>query len=210
MRDRRSLSATQVVRCAAALVLLFTSHATAQAQAERPPGNPDLKREQREREHREAMLRTVETAPALTRLDEKRIEAAVSKIKDDFRQIQVIRNELVRSILAEKPLDFKIVSSRVEEINKRADRLKTYLMPPIPEGSQKKPVSQVEFKNEEMKGVLVRLCNLIDSFVENPVLKTPGRVDVEQSTKAGGDLLSIIELSSNLKRNAERLKKTTR
>jgi len=207
MRDRRLLSVTQTVRCAGVFVLLFASLAAAQ---ERPAGPPDLKRQQREMEHHEAMLRTTETGAAIVKLDERRIEAAVNKIKEDFRQIQVIRNEFARSVMAERPLDYKLVSGKAAEINKRAERLKIYLMPPIPEGSRKKQESQVEFKNEEMKEVLVRLCNLIDSFVENPVLKTPGRVDVEQSTKAGGDLLSIIELSSNIKRNAERLNKTAR
>jgi len=54
----------------------------------------------------------------------------------------------------------------------------------------------------------VRLCLLIDSFVDNPVLYTPGRVDVEQSTKAGSDLLALVELSSNIRRSAEKLGKT--
>jgi hypothetical protein len=180
------------------------------AQQERPSGPPDLKREQREREHREAMLRTAETRVAVAKLDEKRIEAAVDQIKDDFRRIQIIRNEIVRNLLADRPLDFKFLSNRAGEVNKRADRLKTYLMQPVPEDEGKKQKSQIEFNNEQMKEVLVQLCHLIDSFVENPVLKTPGRVDVEQSTRAGGDLLSIIELSGSIKRSAEKLNKRPR
>ncbi len=58
-----------------------------------------------------------------------------------------------------------------------------------------------------MKGALVKLCNLIFRFTENPILKKPGTTDVQQSARASADLLSIIELSDNVKKSAERLKK---
>ena len=179
--------------------------ATLAQQSERPAGPPDLKRDQRDREHREAMLRTSETGATIARLDEKRIEAAVSLIKDDFRQLQIVRNEIARYILAEKPLDFRFISNKAGEVNKRTERLRKYLMPPIPEDASRR--RKIEFDDQEMKDVLVQLCRLIDSFVENPILKTPGRVDVEQSTKAGLDLLNLVELSGNIKRSAEQLGK---
>jgi hypothetical protein len=181
--------------------------ATLALQARRPPGETDLKRQQREREHREAMLRTMEAKAAIDKLDQKQIEAAIKQVNEDFKQIQIVRNEMVRNLLANRPLDYRLISEEAGEINKRADRLKTYLMPPAPEGQDQKPKSQIEYAGGEMKDALIRLCNLIATFIDNPVLQTPSRVDVEQSTKAGGDLLSIIELSDDIKRSAEKLKK---
>jgi hypothetical protein len=180
------------------------------AQARRPPGETDLKRQQREREHREAMLRTAETTAAVDKMDQKKIEAALKQVQEDFRQIQIVRNEMVRNLLANRPLDYKLISEETGEINKRADRLKTFLMPPVEKDQDEQPKSQIEFNDGEMKDALIRLCNMIAIFIDNPILQTPARVDVEQSTKAAGELLSIIELSDNIKRSAERLKKTAR
>jgi hypothetical protein len=119
---------------------------------------------------------------------------------------------MARNVLADKPFDYKRVSGEAEEVNKRAERLRTFLMPPAAEDKEreKDQKNHVEFDNEAMKGALVKLCNLIDSFVENPILKTPGVANVEQSAKAGRDLLGIIELSGNIKRSAERLNKASR
>src|SRR5687767_4286890 len=104
MWNRRSLLATQASCCiAAAMFSVSGLVATALAQRERPAGPPDLKRAQRDREQREAMLRTAETGAAVVKLDEKRIAAAVDQLKDDFRQVQIIRNEIVRTLLANRP-----------------------------------------------------------------------------------------------------------
>jgi hypothetical protein len=115
---------------------------------------------------------------------------------------------MVRDLLANKPLDYKLISDKAAEINKRADRLKSYLMPPAPGETEKNQKDHVEFNNEQMKGALVQLCNRIAIFIDNPILKTPGVNDVEQSAKAGGDLVSIIHLSGNIKRSAERLNRS--
>jgi hypothetical protein len=178
-------------------------------QTPQPPGDRNAKREDRQRELREKTLRSLEMGPALEKRDQQRIEAAIKQVKEDFKQLQIIRNEIVHDLLASKPLDYKLISDETAEINKRADRLKVFLMPPDAEDKEKHPKDQVEFNNDEMKGALVRLCNRIANFIENPVLKSPGTVDVEQSTKAGGDLLIIIELSGNIKRSAERLSKAS-
>ena len=198
--------ATCGVCCMAAAIALLV--ATADKALAQRPDNPDLKREQRQREVREANLRNnPEAKAAVDSIDQKRIAAAIKQVKDDFKQIQIVRNELVRNLLADKPLDYKLIAGETGEIHKRADRLKTYLMPPVANENKDRQKSQVEFSNDEMKDALVRLCNLIAGFIDNPVLKTPDKVDVEQSAKAGGDLLSIIELSGNIKRSADRLNK---
>jgi hypothetical protein len=204
---RNHSTAQAVCYMAAAIALLAAASDTAMAQR---PENPDLKREQRNREVREANLRNTEAKVEIERIDQKRVAAAIKQVKDDFKQIQVVRNEMVRNLLADKPLDYKLIAGETEEIHKRADRLKTFLMPPVPNRDKEQPRSQIEFDDREMKDALVRLCNLIAGFIDNPVLNTPDKIDVEQSTKAGGDLLSIIELSGNIKRSAERLNKQTK
>jgi hypothetical protein len=208
MRNRRPLLVTRLICCLAATISLLAVRPSAAAQQPGPPPGPiDPKGAQRQREVRETILRKVDAGVEVEKRDQKRIEAAVEQVRQDFKQIQVIRNEMVRDLLANKPLDYKSISDKTGEIYKRADRLKMYLMPPAPNDKEKNQNSPVEFNNEEMKGALVRLCNRIAIFIENPVLKTPGINDVEQSKKAGGDLMSIIQLSGNIKRSADRLNK---
>lgn len=205
MRDHPAIRAACYVAAAITLLAAAADRAVAQR-----PDNPDLKREQRNREVREANLRNAETKANLERIDQKRVAAAIQQVKEDFKQIQIVRNEMVRNLLANKPLDYNLIADRTGEIHKRADRLKTYLMPPVPDKDIEQHKSQIEFNNDEVKDALVRLCNLIAGFIDNPVLKTPDKVDVEQSAKAGSDLLMIIELSGNIKRSAERLGKQTK
>jgi hypothetical protein len=198
--------------CLAAAIsaLIVTANAVQALQTPRPPGDRDARREDRQRELREKRLQTLDMRQVLQQRDQARIDAAIKQIKDDFKQIQIIRNEMVHNLVANKSLDYKLILNEAAEINKRADRLKTFLMPPDAEANDKDTKDHVEFTNDEMKGALVQLCNRIANFIENPVLKSPGTVDVEQSTRAGGDLLVIIELSGNIKRSAEKLNKTSK
>ena len=174
-----------------------------------PPAIKDPKEESRQRQDREATLRSAELGAAVGKVDQKRIDAAVDQMKQDFRRIQIVRNDMVRNILANKPFDYQLISDEVAEINKRTDRLQTSLFKTAatsaPGGKPKAEKEQVEFTPGELKDALVKLCNLIDRFVESPVLKNLGTTDVQQASKAGDDLLKIIELSSSIRKNALRL-----
>jgi len=194
---------------AAFLLLLATGAVRAQPPGQGAPPIKDPKFETLERQNREATLRSAELGAGVEKIDQQRIQAAIEHIKEDFRRLQVIRNEMVHNLLAGKPFDYKLVSGQVEETNKRAARLKTYLVPTTPAGSKESDKKQVEFNSSELKGALVRLCNLIFSFIENPVLKNPSTNDVQQATKAASDLTNIIDLSDNIKRSADKLKKTS-
>lgn len=168
------------------------------------PGATEKERAQ-DIQNREWRLRNMEREPAQAQLNPQRLREAVEIVKQDFKRIQVVRNELVGDLTANRPLNYKQIAERAGEINKRAHRLKTFLMPPVPEEKEQK--NEVAYNHEEMKGALVKLCNTIFNFTENPVLKNPDVVDLQQSAKAGRDLLTIIEVSSNIKTSAEKLGK---
>jgi hypothetical protein len=171
-----------------------------------PPGATPKERTQ-DMQSREWRLRNGERDAVQSQVNQQRLQAAIELVKQDFKRIQIIRNKMVDSLLANKPLDYKLISEQTEEINKRAHQLKTFLMAPVPDEKEKEQKTEVEYKPQEMKGALIKLCNTIFNFTENPVLKTPDVVDVQQSTKAGRDLLIIIGLSDDIKRSAEKLGK---
>ncbi len=199
------------LRLAAAASIVLFAVAAAHAQGA-PPGtgapaviNP--KGDTDAQTNREAALRSAEVGARNEEMNKQRLLAGIEQTKQDFKRIQLVRNDMVDDIVAQKPFDFKQLSERAEEVNKRALRLKAYLMPPTPEGEKKPEPKEVLYTEEELKGALVKLCNTIYNFTGNEMFKNPGTLDAQKSMKAGTDLLSIIELSSNIKRSADKLGK---
>jgi hypothetical protein len=139
--------------------------------------------------------------------DTRELESAAKQIREDFKDIQVMRNNVVRHLLSEKPFDYKFIASETAAINKRANRLSAHLTRESIEG-EKKDGRSVELGANQMKDALVTMCKRIDSFTENPVFKLPDVVDAKQSAKAVKDLKDIVLLSQGIVKLAEKLNKT--
>jgi hypothetical protein len=143
--------------------------------------------------------------------NQKLLQAAIANMKEDFSRIQVLRNDIARSLLAHKPFDYKLVSEQTAEINKRATRLNVYMRARIAEDEKESNPS--ELKSEDLIGALVRLCKLVDSFTENPALKDAATLNSKEpdkakanKTNADRDLLAIIKLSASIQKKAESLR----
>jgi hypothetical protein len=214
MGNHRAPSATVAVCFAAVLCVLALAAAEARAQQPAPNGPPpegarDPFAEVRERQRREAQLRSAEML-GVVKPGSREAEAAAAQMREDFRRIQILRNNVARHVLSGKPLDYKFITGETEEINKRAARLKSHLMREVPAGEKKEPEKQPEVADERVKDALVTMCLRIDSFTENPIFKVPDVVNVEQSAKAGRDLRDIIRLSDGIRKAAERLEKANK
>jgi hypothetical protein len=180
---------------------------TAQLNTPPPRTGSNSKRQMQERQLSEANLRGAGAEAEVAKLDEHRINAGIKQTKEDFRRIQLIRNDMVDGLLARKPLDYRLIAEQAAELHHRADRLRTFLLPPVKDEEKKRRAADVELDDAQMTSALVKLCNVIYRFTQNPVLKSLGTTDVQESTRAGGDLLTIIELSERIQKNADRLKK---
>jgi hypothetical protein len=141
--------------------------------------------------------------------DPKQLQAAIAQVEQDFKQILILHNEIARATAADKALDYRFVSEATAEIKKRASRLQTTLALSRTEADDKQE-KRVKFVDAQVKDALIVLCNRIESFVKNPVIESPGTVDLEQSARARRDLDSIIDLSGNIKKSAERLSKSSK
>ncbi len=136
-----------------------------------------------------------------------RPEEALAQVQDDFTRIQVINKNLVLSISQKRPLDYKFVSKSVTEIRKSSERLNENLA--LPEAEQIEPVVTKEVTNEnQLKLAILRLGNLIYTFTKNPFFKQPTVLDTQETVKARRELLQIVDLSAQIKKDAERLEKT--
>jgi len=175
-----------------------------------PPPNNNPNISDRVRQIDEGRLRGAETNAGVEEENQKRVQAAIVNMKDDYKRIQVLRNDIARNLVARKPLEYKLVADQTAEINKRASRLNVYMLARVP--VEEKPDNSAELKTEEMVDALVKLCKLIDSFTENPVLKNAGTVDSKAVAKAKDDkanadrdLLAIIKLSASIRKKSESL-----
>lgn len=200
----------------AVFVLLASAAASGQGAPPGPPapdrpGVTNPKGDTDARTYREAKLRSAEIGTSTGGMTPQQLAAAIEQTKNDFKRIQLVRNDLVDLLVSKKPFDYKQLAGQAEEVNKRAHRLKSFLMKPAAvksaEEEKADDAAKPVYDEAAMRGALVKLCNTIHSFTGNPMFKNPEVVDAQQPAKAGGELLTIIELSENVKLNAERMAK---
>lgn len=205
----------------AAAVVFVVMLAAAGASAQGPPGgarapgvvNP--RSDTTTHINRETQLRGAELPATVKQMTQQQLAAAIEQTRNDFKRIQLVRNDLVDQLVSKKPFDYRQLSGQAEEINRRALRLKSFLMKPPPEpekadGAKTAATAPPEYDEAALRAALVKLCNAVHSFTGNPMFKNPDVVDAQQPAKAGGELLAIIELSEHVKRNAERMAKASK
>jgi hypothetical protein len=205
-------------RACAAVFVMLAAAAAAQAQPPSPdaggrPGVTNPKGDMDARTNREAMLRSAEIGTSSGRMTPQQLAAAIEQTRNDFKRIQLVRNDLVDLLVSKRPFDYKQLAGQAEEINKRAHRLKSFLMKPQPEAEKSAGEKKADdaaapvYDEAALRGALVKLCNTIHSFTGNPMFKNPEVVEAQQPAKAGGELLNIISLSEHVKLNAARMAK---
>jgi hypothetical protein len=155
----------------------------------------------RDEKQREMQLRNLGGGAAHS--NESAVKAAVDQLNQDFKRIQIIRNDIAHALKVEGSIDYRRVSEQTAEVRKRALRMQSYLA--LRGGDGKEQAAQIEYDGEQVKDALVRLCKRIDSFVANPKFTSPLVADVGGTADASRDLQEIIALSGAVKSSAERL-----
>src|SRR4051812_1164490 len=103
-------------RLAAIISLLLVGAGAALAQgAPGGVGSPavvDPKGDTHSQMNREAALRSAEIRSVGGRMDSRQLAVAIDQTKQDFKRIQLIRNDVIDYLVAKKPLDYKLVSEQ--------------------------------------------------------------------------------------------------
>ena len=191
---------------AAVLLALAASSPAQQGTAMRAPPsahNDPAAARIRDEQRREMQLRG--TGAAAERADERSVKAAAEQLNQDFKRIQVIRNDIAHALKVEGVLDLKRVSGQAAEVRKRALRMQTYLALRDKGAGEEGGEGRAGYDDRGMEDALVRLCKRIDSFVANPRFTSPDVVDVDATAKASRDLREIIALSGDIRSSADRL-----
>src|SRR5260370_31521240 len=84
-----------------------------------PPPNNNAKLQDSFRQVDESKLRSAEMDVGMEERNQKLLQAAIAKMKEDFTRIQVLRNDIARNLVARKSVDYKLISDQTAEINKR-------------------------------------------------------------------------------------------
>ena len=133
-------------------------------------------------------------------------EQALAQVQEDFTRIQIVNKNLVFSIGDKRPLDLKFVTKSVSEIHKRSERLNETLA--LPEFEKNSLTATLPVATTtQLKLSLLKLGNLIYSFTNNPFFEEPTVIDTALTLKARRELIEIVELSSQIKKDSERLGK---
>ena len=203
-----SATATTKITSLIAAAFGFAIPIMAQQGSPRPPGDVDPARARFEdTSKREMQLRglgNVSNKP----VDPKQLKALMDQVQQDFERILTLHNEIVHAITANETLVVGFVSDATAEIRKRATRLQTTLAFQKPDPSEQNSRKQVD--DRQLKDALKALCRHIESFITNPVIRTPGTVDAQQSARAGRDLEDVIELGDRINKSAKRLKERSK
>jgi hypothetical protein len=190
-----------------ALMLFFAVPVLAQKPGGPPPVdrrvNTDRIRQQ-DMSQREWQLRNFGNEPGGP-ADRRRLEALMAQTEEDFNRILTLHNEIARALSSNNALDYRFVSDATTEIKKRATRVQSSLKLAPEEGYTGEKVDEIG--DPEMKDALIKLCKQIRSFVTNPSIENPNTVDAQQLTKARHDLDALIQLSGQIKKDADRIKK---
>ena len=162
----------------------------------------------RDEQQREMQLRNLEGVSAGA--GAKAVKVAVDQLNQDFKRIQLIRNDIAHALKAGGALDYKRVSGQTAEVKKRALRMQSYLALRGRGDDGRGQADEIGYDDALVKGALVRLCKRIDSFVANPKFTSPLVADVGGTAEAGRDLQEIIALSDGIRSSAERLSRKDR
>ena len=104
-------------------------------------------------------------------------------------------------------LDYSSIADMVSKIRSKANDLKEGLALPEPENTELKMPTVTTAR--QFREQLLLLDKTLMRFVTNPVFQAANTVDVNQAKKARGDLEQVISLTTDVKQNAQRLRKTT-
>jgi hypothetical protein len=127
---------------------------------------------------------------------------AEAQIKEDFRRLQIINNE-VQASAARNGTPSQTLIKSLSEIRKRARRLRSNLVLAAGKGEE----STVTAGGESLAALLTMMDESVKGFVTNPMFGSGKVLDVELTKKAAADLARVIELSGVI---ADRLRQGAR
>ncbi len=125
-----------------------------------------------------------------------------SQIKKDFELLQKLENEIVKTYITGKQINYKRISETAYKLNECAQRLQGNLS--LSDEKFVKKSNKDKTEPENVKDIIVFLDTSIGRFVVNPVFKNLNVFETKDAAKAEFDLQNIIRLSKTLAQKSEK------
>lgn len=132
------------------------------------------------------------------------------QINEDFKQIQIIHNEIVRMLQPDKGLNYARLSDLTGDMKKRSIRLRENLALPESDQTGAQPAQSETIDEMKVKKSIGELHDLIVSFVASPIFKNLGVVDAKMVDATRDNLENIISMTDQIKREAKLLSKSAK
>jgi len=201
------LTGNVIISLLTAVALLLIGSISALAQRAPAKSRTEVDANRRATTQQDLLIRGAVRDDTYNNEDNAGRRAILEQAKEDFEKIQTLNDSLLGIVKANTEFNYKSIGEITAEIKKRAKRFKetTHLPPPVDEPVKQKKLDEIG--QSEMKDALLMLNDRITSFVDNPLFSTPQWIDVQLGAKASRDLVTIIELSGQIKKSAEKLGK---
>jgi hypothetical protein len=201
----RNSSPSRTITLSSLLLIIGICAPTALAQM-RPP-TVLVRAKQPNETERERDLKSVPKVPPVSDKEMQKIRASLMKqLADDFRNLQLVANEMMSEAVASKELNCNHVARQVTQIKARASSLKTRLALPDPPATAASKKDQTDtITDQVVRAQLDSLDQSIQEFVKNPIFRDPKVLDVNLSVQASRNLRTILDLSEEVKRNVSKL-----
>lgn len=209
--DRSSVNVIASLIAAVVFLLIVSAPVLAQRSGTPAKSRTEVEANRRATTEQDLLLRgAVRDETYETEEETARRRVILEQASEDFGKIQALNDNILGILKAKVAFNYKSIGEMTAEIRKRAKRFKesTGLPPPTDDPAQQKKLEEIS--KAEMKDALQMLNERINSFVENPLFQTPQWIDVKLGAKASRDLVTIIELSGQIKKNAEKLSKASK
>jgi len=136
----------------------------------------------------------------------KEIVTKFPQIKEDFEGIQIAQSAIVTAYTKGKNVDYALIETSANEINKKAKRLDSNLFAPMTEIKEEEKGKKKEEKAKELKDLIVELDNTIGSFVSSKIFGNLKVIEPAVAIQTRTDLIKIQELSEKLAKEVSKLK----
>ena len=132
------------------------------------------------------------------------IQLKFPQIKEDFESIQISEAAIIKAYTTGKSIDYPLIETSALGIHKNAKRLDTNLFAKTAEIKEDKVKEE---KPKTIKVLIIELDKAIGDFLSSKIFGNLKVVEPEIAIKTRKDLISIIDLSERLSKEASKLKK---
>ena len=130
---------------------------------------------------------------------------SLPEIRHDFHELQVVNNELMKAVFIKKLTETKRIRTSINEIRKRATRLRTNLGLEALSGEPDKSKERSDASPEktELAPALLSLDRAVMDFVNNPLFEQQKVLDMKLAIQARDDLGEVLRLTEVIDRLAK-------